>query len=71
MDILKQRISLTDAARIIGVTSERVLLELSPDNLPLTLESIGGGGTDFRPPFDYIEDHDHWPVCIEFLGGVK
>ena len=28
---------------------------LSPDDLPLALKPEGGGGTDFRPPFDWVE----------------
>ena len=52
-------------------TSIQKTLELSPDNLPLTLESIGGGGTDFRPPFKYIEDHDHRPVCLVYLTDME
>lgn len=27
----------------------------------------GGGGTDFRPPFDYIEQHGLKPACLVYL----
>lgn len=31
------------------------------------LKMRGGGGTDFRPPFDYIKKHDIQPECLIFL----
>jgi predicted metal-dependent peptidase len=27
----------------------------------------GGGGTDFRPPFDWLEEHDVTPACMIYL----
>lgn len=32
-----------------------------------TMASNGGGGTDFRPPFDYVEEHAVQPACLIYL----
>ena len=37
------------------------------DDLPLKLEPKGYGGTDFRPPFDYIEKEGINPSCLIYL----
>lgn len=31
---------------------------------PLKLNPAGGGGTDFRPPFDYLDKRGESPVCM-------
>ena len=31
---------------------------------PVKLSPKGGGGTDFRPPFDHIEQNGEYPVCM-------
>lgn len=36
-------------------------------DLPLKLHPKGGGGTDFRPPFTWVEDHGVNPVCFVYL----
>lgn len=33
----------------------------------LTFRMVGRGGTDFRPPFRYIEEHDLKPACAIYL----
>lgn len=33
----------------------------------LKIEAIGGGGTDFCPPFEYIETHGLQPKCFMYL----
>lgn len=33
----------------------------------LTFECHGGGGTDFCPVFDYVEEHDLKPACLIYL----
>ena len=33
----------------------------------LELNAKGGGGTDFRPGFDYIEKEDINPVCVLYF----
>lgn len=30
-------------------------------------EAHGGGGTDFRPPFRWLEENDHKPACMIYL----
>ncbi len=38
---------------------------------PVKLESHGGGGTDFRPPFNYVDDQGLNPVCmLYFTDGM-
>lgn len=32
--------------------------EVSSDDLPLKLKATGGGGTSFRPPFEWVENND-------------
>ena len=42
--------------------------ELEHHDLPLTLEHTGGGGTDFRPPFAWLDEHpEHNPAAIIYL----
>lgn len=49
---------------------EAAVQDFGPDELPLELKPVGFGGTDFRPPFDYIEREGVQPVCmIYFTDG--
>lgn len=34
---------------------------------PFKMISKGGGGTDFRPPFEYIDKHGLTPTCLIYL----
>ncbi len=43
---------------------------LSPDDLPLDLKPAGGGGTDFRPPFDLVEECGIAPACLIYLTDL-
>ena len=43
--------------------------EFGPDD-ELKLEMVGGGGTDFRPPFAYVEEHDVEPQCLVYLTDM-
>ena len=43
---------------------------LSPDDLPLDLEPAGGGGTDFRPPFEWVEAQGLAPACLIYLTDL-
>ena len=43
---------------------------LSPDDLPLELKPEGGGGTDFRPPFEWVEQQDIAPACLIYLTDL-
>lgn len=40
--------------------------EFGPND-DLKFEMHGGGGTDFRPPFEYIKEHNIQPVCLAYL----
>ncbi len=42
------------------------LQHIEPDE-PMKLEPKGGGGTDFRPGFDYIETNDLHPKAVVYL----
>jgi len=33
-------------------------------DMPVELHPAGGGGTDFRPPFEHIEEAGEYPVCM-------
>lgn len=35
------------------------------------LESHGGGGTDFRPPFDWLEERGIRPACLVYLTDLE
>ena len=37
---------------------------------PIRLEPKGGGGTDFRPTFDWIAEKDIAPVCLIYLTDL-
>jgi predicted metal-dependent peptidase len=37
---------------------------------PITLTPQGGGGTDFRPVFDWVENNDVQPVCLVYLTDL-
>lgn len=40
-------------------------------DLPLTLAGKGGGGTDFRPAFDYVQREDLRPACLIYLTDLE
>lgn len=37
------------------------------NDLPIKLSAKGGGGTDFQPPFAWIEENDYDPDCMIYL----
>ena len=39
-------------------------------NLPLKMNPIGGGGTDFRPVFEYIRTNGYDPACVIFFTDM-
>ena len=41
------------------------------EDLPVQLDAKGGGGTDFRPPFKWVEDEDLDPVCFIYLTDMR
>lgn len=40
------------------------------DDLPLAMKPHGGGDTDFRPPFEWVEQQDITPVCFIYLTDM-
>jgi predicted metal-dependent peptidase len=44
--------------------------EYSTDELPIELESQGGGGTSFVPVFDYVKENDLAPACLVYLTDL-
>ena len=38
-----------------------------PEDLPVKLDPKGGGGTDFRPVFNEVEDRGIDPACVVYL----
>lgn len=36
----------------------------------LTFEAVGGGGTDFRPVFDYVKNNSIDPACLLYLTDM-
>jgi predicted metal-dependent peptidase len=37
---------------------------------PITLQPQGGGGTDFRPVFEWVENNEVEPVCLLYLTDL-
>jgi predicted metal-dependent peptidase len=37
---------------------------------PITLEPKGGGGTNFRPVFDWVEKNGVAPACLVYLTDL-
>jgi len=44
--------------------------EYSVEDLPIKLRPAGGGGTDFRPPFKWIEQQGLEPACVVYLTDL-
>ena len=40
-------------------------------DLPLDLNPLGGGGTDFRPAFSWVEDQGLDPACLVYLSDLE
>ena len=41
------------------------------ETLPVKLQLVGGGGTDFRPPFKWIEENGATPTCLVYLTDLE
>jgi len=44
--------------------------EVTSDDLPLEVTPRGGGGTDFRPVFDYWKECEGSPSCLIYLTDL-
>ena len=42
------------------------VVEFGPHD-QVVLEAVGGGGTSFKPPFKYVEEHNINPRCLVYL----
>lgn len=43
------------------------VVEYTPDDFPVTLRAHGGGGTSFRPVFDWVDNHDDDIEVVVYL----
>jgi len=41
--------------------------EFTADDMPISIQAKGGGGTSFKPVFDWIDLRDREPECVVFL----
>jgi predicted metal-dependent peptidase len=46
-------------------------LSISREELPLKIEPKGGGGTDFRPAFEWVERQGVRPACFIYLSDMR
>lgn len=51
-------------------TAVQSVAEFGPDDLPINLASKGGGGTDFRPPFKWVDDQGIDPAAMIYLTDL-
>jgi predicted metal-dependent peptidase len=61
----------TEAHVVYCDTAIRGTAHVTSDDLPLTLEARGGGGTDFRPPFAWVEEQNINPVALVYLTDME
>jgi len=54
-------------ATVIHCDEEISVEHFTSDDLPIKLHPIGGGGTDFRPPFEYVEREGIEPILMIYL----
>ncbi len=56
---------------VIYCDSDVVNVEVfTREDLPLDLHPRGGGGTDFRPVFEWIEENGMDPACMVYLTDL-
>ena len=48
----------------------RKVEEYATEDLPIIFEAAGGGGTSFRPVFDYIENEELTPSCLIYFTDL-
>lgn len=44
--------------------------EFTRDDLPLNLQAHGGGGTDFRPGFKWVDENGVTPACLIYMTDL-
>lgn len=53
---------------VLGIdTKVASIEEFTSDDLPVVLHLAGGGGTDFKPGFEWIEKNNIDPTCVIYL----
>ncbi len=45
--------------------------QYSRSELPIVIKPTGGGGTDYRPVFNFIEAESHAPACLVYLTDLE
>jgi predicted metal-dependent peptidase len=45
--------------------------QLEREDLPLKMNPVGGGGTDFRPVFEWVEQQGVGPCCLVYLTDLE
>ena len=61
------------AATILVVYCDSIVqghIELTNADLPVTLELLGGGGTDFRPAFKFVDELEKPLSCLIYLTDL-
>jgi len=43
----------------------------APDNLPIKFKTTGGGGTSFKPPFEWVKEKGIVPTCLIYLTDLE
>jgi predicted metal-dependent peptidase len=51
--------------------NEREIESYTVDDLPLTYSASGGAGTDFRPPFEYLDREGISPACAIYFTDLE
>lgn len=60
-----------DVTVIYCDTSVGSVEKFSSQDMPIQLHAVGRGGTDFRPPFEYVERHHLAPACLIYLTDME
>lgn len=64
-DVLPQKIHVLYVdTRVAGAE------EFTPEDLPIKMSAKGGGGTSFRPPFEWAEKQQIEPECLIYLTDM-
>jgi len=54
----------------VDAAVQRVQTVLNADDTELVRDMVGGGGTDFRPAFQWVEDEDIEVACMVYLTDL-
>ena len=45
--------------------------EFTTEDIPIKLKPVGGGGTDFRPPFELVKKKGYEPACLIYFTDLQ